>query len=208
VIANNSHDFQNTDIHSYEYPWLKAKRPDRALPAVGNEQPSEVCDKIGCGWFWTSKENPANQETAEEVVAMLKLCNSRRANYLLNVAPDRSGLIHAYARQIAGADRDAVPLNQAVLDYCAAYSVDPEAAPTPYSDPRPSMVLYHLYLKPQYQRHLSPEARGAIEDVCWRWVYRHTFLEGPVDPAPALPEHKFHDPFIGDLAAGKDRRNR
>jgi alpha-L-fucosidase len=26
---------------------------------------------------------------------MLKLCNSRRANYLLNVAPDTSGLIPA-----------------------------------------------------------------------------------------------------------------
>ena len=55
----------------------------------------EVCDKIGPGWFWTSEENDSNRKTAEEVVAMLKLCTGRRANYLLNVAPDKSGLIPA-----------------------------------------------------------------------------------------------------------------
>lgn len=97
VIANNSLDFKDTDIKSYEYPWLKTKRPNQALPPEGNKHPAEVCDKIGQGWFWTTKENLANQKTAEEVVAMLKLCNSRRGNYLLNVAPDRSGLIPAYS---------------------------------------------------------------------------------------------------------------
>ena len=101
VIANNSHDFQETDIHGYEYPWLTGRRPakDRAkaLPPVGNEHPTEVCDKIGPTWFWNTRENNANIKTAEEVVAMLKLCNSRRAYYLLIVAPDRSGLIPAYS---------------------------------------------------------------------------------------------------------------
>lgn len=32
-----------------------------------------------------------NLKTAEEVVAMLKLCNGHRASYLLNVAPGKSG---------------------------------------------------------------------------------------------------------------------
>jgi alpha-L-fucosidase len=95
VIANNSLDFKDTDIHSYEYPWLKVKRPNQALPPEDNEHAAEVCDKIGHGWFWTTGENLSNLKTAEEVVAMLKLCNSRRANYLLNVAPDRTGLIPA-----------------------------------------------------------------------------------------------------------------
>jgi len=97
VIANNSLDFAETDIHSYEYPWLKTASPARALPPAGNEHPAEVCDKIGPGWFWSSRENNANIKSAEEVVDMLKLCNSRRANYLLNVAPDKSGLIPAYS---------------------------------------------------------------------------------------------------------------
>jgi alpha-L-fucosidase len=97
VIANNSLDFRDTDIQSYEYPWLKVKRPAKALPPEDNEHPSEVCDKIGPGWFWNTRENSANLKTAEEVAAMVNLCNSRRANYLLNVAPDRSGLIPAYS---------------------------------------------------------------------------------------------------------------
>jgi alpha-N-arabinofuranosidase len=97
VIANNSLNFRDTDIHSYEYPWLKNARPARALPPEDNEHPAEVCDKIGPGWFWSTKENNANVKSAEEVMDMLKLCNSRRANYLLNVSPDRSGLIPDYS---------------------------------------------------------------------------------------------------------------
>jgi len=95
VIANNSLDFKNTDIHSYEYPYLKATRAKTILPPEDNTQPAEVCDTIGSGWFWTSKENASNLKAAEDVVAMLKLCNSRRANYLLNVGPDKTGLIPA-----------------------------------------------------------------------------------------------------------------
>jgi alpha-L-fucosidase len=97
VLANNSRDFKETDIHSFEYPWLKKNRPGQALPSEGTEFPAEVCDKIGPGWFWKAEENNANLKTAKEVVAMLKLCNSRRANYLLNVAPDKSGLIPAHS---------------------------------------------------------------------------------------------------------------
>jgi alpha-L-fucosidase len=93
VIANNSLDFEETDIQSYENPWLKARRPDKTLPPEDNAHPAEVCDNIGAGWFWTTRENETNLRSAEDVVKMLKLCNSRRANYLLNVAPDKSGLI-------------------------------------------------------------------------------------------------------------------
>lgn len=93
VVANNSLNDEDTDIHSYEYPWLKVSHPNRALPSANNEYPAEVCDKLGSGWFWTTKEDSSSPRPAEEVVEMLRLCNSRRANYLLNVAPDRSGLI-------------------------------------------------------------------------------------------------------------------
>jgi len=92
VIANNSEDYQETDLHSYEYGWRKAKGL-QTLPKEGNTNPSEVCDNIGNGWFWTSQARAEKMDSAEEVVRMLEVCNSRSANYLLNVAPDRSGLI-------------------------------------------------------------------------------------------------------------------
>jgi alpha-L-fucosidase len=100
IIANNSLDFEETDIHSYEYPWLKTKRPDEALPPEDNDHPAEVCDVLGPAWFWKEKENETNLKSAREVVDMLQLCNSRNANYLLNVAPDTSGLIptHSFYR--------------------------------------------------------------------------------------------------------------
>ncbi|MDZ7724850.1 MAG: alpha-L-fucosidase [candidate division KSB1 bacterium] len=96
VIANNSLDLKETDIYSYEYPWLKTKRR-RALPPEDNETPSEVCDKMGPAWFWKARENASNIKSAEQVVKMARLCNSRKANYLLNVAPDKSGLIPVYS---------------------------------------------------------------------------------------------------------------
>lgn len=111
VIANNSLNDLDTDIHSYEYPWLKTARPDRALPPKGNAHPAEVCDKIGPGWFWKTTENDGNLKTAEDIVAMLKSCNARHANYLLNIAPDRTGLIPAHSlrrlrqiRELLGTD--------------------------------------------------------------------------------------------------------
>jgi alpha-L-fucosidase len=98
VIANNSQDFTSTDIFSYEYPWMmKRGRPERALPPEGNTDPGEVCDIMGPAWFWKSTENESTLKNAEEIVRMLRLCNDRRANYLLNVAPDRSGLIPAHS---------------------------------------------------------------------------------------------------------------
>lgn len=99
IIANNSIDLKETDIHSYEYPWLKAQSEEyfqtnqrTILPPEDNTVPAEVCDKLGPGWFWMS-DREWKLRGAEEVVEMLRLCNSRKSNYLLNVAPDRSGLI-------------------------------------------------------------------------------------------------------------------
>lgn len=93
VIANNSHDFTETDIYGYEYPYTKNVAPEKALPPEGNTAPSEVCDTIGPGWFWSASENETNLKTPDAIADMVKLCNSWRANYLLNVAPDKSGLI-------------------------------------------------------------------------------------------------------------------
>jgi len=97
VIANNSHDFKETDIHAYEYPLYKQKKnPKMMLPPADNKSPAEACDKFGRRWFWMPRlAADWRVDRAEDVVGMVRLCNSRKTNYLLNVAPDTSGLIPA-----------------------------------------------------------------------------------------------------------------
>ena len=99
IIANNSIDLHDTDIYGYEYPWLLGRKHDgwlernnrTVLPPVDNQTPSEVCDLLGSNWFWTT--GGWHLKPARQVADMVTLCNTRRSNYLLNVAPDRSGLI-------------------------------------------------------------------------------------------------------------------
>ena len=97
IVANNSHNPEETDIFSYEYPWMMKRNPEQALPPEDNQHPGEVCDIFSHSWFWNSGEEEAHFKSAEEVVSMITLCNGRRANYLLNVGPDRSGLIPPYS---------------------------------------------------------------------------------------------------------------
>ena len=89
VLANNSHDFKETDIHSFEYPIYKN---EKGYPPVGNTIPSEVCDTITTNgtWFW-HPDSDQHMRSAEEVVKVIRKCNERRANYLLDFGPDRSG---------------------------------------------------------------------------------------------------------------------
>ena len=89
VIANNSHDFKETDIHSYEYP---VYRNESGYPAAGNTIPSEVCDTITTSgsWFW-QPDSEQKMRSAQEIVTAVRKCNERRANYLLDFGPDRSG---------------------------------------------------------------------------------------------------------------------
>ncbi|MGB6222675.1 alpha-L-fucosidase, partial [Haloferula sp.] len=56
---------------------------------------------FGPEWFWTSKEDLGNMKPAGDIVAMLERCNQRNANYLLNISPDKTGLIPDYAMQRA-----------------------------------------------------------------------------------------------------------
>jgi alpha-L-fucosidase len=89
VVANNAHDLRDSDVLSYEYPW-KAD-----LPPDGNELPAEVCDTIqtGARWFWRKSEQPSDLQSAATIVSKIRTCGSRNANYLLDVPPDRDGLI-------------------------------------------------------------------------------------------------------------------
>ena len=89
VVGNNARDLRDSDALSYEFPW------QHAVPPADNTSPAEVCDTIqtGARWFWRAAKTPADLQSAEAVVARLRLCNAHHANYLLNVPPDRDGLI-------------------------------------------------------------------------------------------------------------------
>lgn len=91
VIANNARDFNATDIHGFEYPIYK---DENGYPSVGNTLPSEVCDTIVStgNWFWQPGVD-AHIRSVEDLAGVIKKCNERRANYLLNIGPDRNGLI-------------------------------------------------------------------------------------------------------------------
>ena len=91
LLANNSHDFKETDIHSFEYPIYM---DDHGYPPPGNTIPSEVCDCITSDrhWFW-HPDSEQHLRSAEEIVKVVRLCNERDANYLLSVPPDRNGRI-------------------------------------------------------------------------------------------------------------------
>jgi alpha-L-fucosidase len=89
VLANNARNLQESDILSYEYPW----KGD--MPAPGNLSPAEVCDTIqtDARWFWRRATKSSDLRSAAVIVDLLKTCNSRNANYLLDVPPDPDGLI-------------------------------------------------------------------------------------------------------------------
>ncbi len=99
LLANSNLDFKVADIHSYEYPWLKEHDPDRTKPKEDNKAAAELndCILMTGNWFWHSDQKESYLQKAEDVVAMLHLCNARRTNYLLDVPPDNTGLIPAYS---------------------------------------------------------------------------------------------------------------
>ncbi len=89
VLGNNARSLGDSDVVSIEFPWKTT------LPPVGNNWPAEVCDTLqtGARWFWREVTQPTDLQTADAVVARLRACNERNANYLLDVPPDRDGLI-------------------------------------------------------------------------------------------------------------------
>ncbi len=89
VLGNNARSLDESDVLGIEFPWKTT------LPPAGNARPTEVCDTIqtGARWFWREATRPSDLQTAGEVVARLRACNARSTNYLLDVPPDRDGLI-------------------------------------------------------------------------------------------------------------------
>lgn len=89
VLANNARTLRDSDVLSYEYPWKSE------LPPQDNAVPAEVCDTIqtGARWFWRKAAEPSDLQAAAVIAARIRACNERNANYLLDVPPDRDGLI-------------------------------------------------------------------------------------------------------------------
>ena len=90
VLANNAHDPKTTDIASYEV------LAGGGLPPDGNKIPSEVSDCICTGnvsgnWFWHKTQNKDNLRSVESIMESFNVCESKYANYLLNVPPDATG---------------------------------------------------------------------------------------------------------------------
>jgi alpha-L-fucosidase len=89
VLANNARNLGESDVLSYEYPWKEE------MPPMDNALPAEVCDTIqsNARWFWREAKAPADLQPAAAIAARVLSCNQRHANYLLDVPPDRDGLI-------------------------------------------------------------------------------------------------------------------
>jgi alpha-L-fucosidase len=89
VLANNARNLGESDVLSYEYPWKQD------MPPVDNALPAEVCDTIqsNARWFWRESRAPSDLQPAAAIAARVLACNGRQANYLLDVPPDRDGLI-------------------------------------------------------------------------------------------------------------------
>jgi len=100
VIANNSHNFDETDIYGYELPAYTGKRRNN-LPQADHSTPSEVCDHICVAWFWKQGQSEKTLRSAADIADSVKKWNARRANYLLNVPPDPTGrLPESFVRRL------------------------------------------------------------------------------------------------------------
>jgi alpha-L-fucosidase len=64
-------------------PWHKVDGKDYYVPG-------EVCDPIGYEWFHVDGDQP---RTDAELLGMRLICRERRCNFLLDVPPDRHGII-------------------------------------------------------------------------------------------------------------------
>jgi alpha-L-fucosidase len=86
VLANNSRNLSETDLFSYE-----ASLGKDFFPPENNQTPAEVSDLSStAGWFWHPGTDAALRPTGE-LASRLKACIARKANYLLNFAPEPSG---------------------------------------------------------------------------------------------------------------------
>jgi alpha-L-fucosidase len=108
VIMMNS-GISTQEKYDVEYAWPSdIIAIERSLPVEagfgkwrtieGKEyyMPGEVCDPIGKDWFWVEGDRPRSDES---LLRQFEACKSRGVNLLLDVPPDKHGLIPEYSIQ-------------------------------------------------------------------------------------------------------------
>jgi len=55
--------------------------------------PGEVCDTVGKNWFYFESDKPRSDK---DLLEMFQACQERGVNLLLDVPPDKHGLIPDY----------------------------------------------------------------------------------------------------------------
>ncbi|MGA9295037.1 MAG: alpha-L-fucosidase [Ignavibacteriaceae bacterium] len=101
VLANNADNYVDSDIIGYEYPYRKQADRANAIPPDGNKNVSELCDCIDADGIWFWHTGKITLQSSEQIADMLKLCNSRSTNLLLDVPPNRDGIIEElYIKQL------------------------------------------------------------------------------------------------------------
>jgi len=102
VIMMNS-GISTQDTYDVEYAWpsdliaiersLPADRGFQKLRAIEGKEyymPGEVCDPLGKDWFWVEGAPPRDDKSLAD---QLQTCRARGVNLLLDVPPDRRGII-------------------------------------------------------------------------------------------------------------------
>jgi len=102
VIMMNS-GISTGEVYPVEYAWpsdliaIERKLPPerghqkwRTIEGREYYMPGEVCDTIGKNWFWVPDDPPRSDA---ELAALYEACRSRGVVFLLDVPPDRHGVI-------------------------------------------------------------------------------------------------------------------
>lgn len=91
LLIENNHEYSTThsEIIEYEIPIDGVPKVSNVAPAEGNEPIRQ--DKGHC-WFWHPIDS-CTIMSAGQIISQLNLCNSRNASYLLDLTPDKRGLI-------------------------------------------------------------------------------------------------------------------
>jgi alpha-L-fucosidase len=72
-------------------PWFKIpEKPQIGQESLGYYIPGEVCDPIGYEWFFVEGDAARSDR---ELLGMRLICKERRVNLLLDVPPDKHGVI-------------------------------------------------------------------------------------------------------------------
>lgn len=92
INNNQEHDLARSEI----VEWEKGGHQGTSIPD-NNLLPSEMCETVSAKgkWFYAGQAEADNLYSAEVLTGLLKACNTRNANFLLDVAPTPHGKIPA-----------------------------------------------------------------------------------------------------------------